>query len=63
VVRAVGWVTRAGRRLVETAGLVLDGASGLVLATATGLYVAADDARKQELRRRYGWRPLGDPTR
>jgi acyl-coenzyme A thioesterase PaaI-like protein len=62
-VRAEGWVTSSRRRLVETAGHVPDGASGEVLATATGLYVAAADARQQELRRRYGWRPLGDPTR
>jgi acyl-coenzyme A thioesterase PaaI-like protein len=58
--RAEGWVTRSRRRLVETAGQVVDGASREVLATATGLYVAADDERKQELRRRYGWRPIGD---
>ena len=58
--RAEGWVTRSRRRLVETAGQVVDRTSGDVLATATGLYVAADDARTQELRRRYGWRPLGD---
>jgi uncharacterized protein (TIGR00369 family) len=60
--RAEGQVTRSRRRLVETCGQVLDRASGDVLATATGLYVAADEARKEELRRRYGWRPLGDPA-
>jgi uncharacterized protein (TIGR00369 family) len=60
--RAEGQVTRSRRRLVETSGQVLDRASGDVLATATGLYVAADEARKEELRRRYGWRPLGDPA-
>jgi acyl-coenzyme A thioesterase PaaI-like protein len=60
--RAEGWVTRSRRRLVETAGKVLDRTSGEVLATATGLYVAADDATAQELRRRYGWRPLGDAS-
>jgi uncharacterized protein (TIGR00369 family) len=60
--RAEGQVTRSRRRLVETSGQVLDRASGDVLATATGLYVAADDSRKEELRRRYGWRPLGDPA-
>jgi uncharacterized protein (TIGR00369 family) len=60
--RAEGQVTRSRRRLVETSGQVLDRASGDVLATATGLYVAAGEARKEELRRRYGWRPLGDPA-
>ena len=37
----------------------MDVATGQVLATATGVYVAADAARKQELRARYGVRPIG----
>lgn len=59
-IRAEGWITRSRRRIVDTAGHVLDAKTGTVLATATGVYLAADDARKAELRRRYGWRPLDD---
>ncbi|MGH2476223.1 MAG: PaaI family thioesterase [Candidatus Limnocylindrales bacterium] len=58
--RAEGWVTRSRRRLVETAGHILEGADGRVLATATGVYMAADETRKQELRARYGWVRLDD---
>lgn len=56
--RADGWVTRARRRLVETEARIVDQASGTELATATGLYVAADEDRKRELQRRYGFRSL-----
>ena len=56
--RADGWVTRSRRRLVETAARVVDATSGIELATATGVYVAADDERKRELQRRYGFRNL-----
>jgi uncharacterized protein (TIGR00369 family) len=56
--RADGWVTRSRRRLVETAAHIVDVASGTELATATGVYVAADDERKGELQRRYGFRSL-----
>jgi acyl-coenzyme A thioesterase PaaI-like protein len=59
--RAEGWITRSRRRVVDTAAQVLDARTGAVLAIATGVYLAADDARKAELRRRYGWRPLADP--
>ena len=58
--RADGWVTRSRRRLVDTAGTVVDPRSGTILATATGVYVAADDERKAELRKRYGSTPLAD---
>lgn len=54
--RADGWVTHARRRLVETAARIVDAASGTELATATGLYVAAEEERKRELQRRYGFR-------
>jgi uncharacterized protein (TIGR00369 family) len=56
--RADGWVTRSRRRLVETEARIVDTATGAELATATGLYVAADDERKRELQRRYGFRNL-----
>jgi uncharacterized protein (TIGR00369 family) len=56
-IRAEGWIVRARRRLVDTAGQVVDG-DGLVLATAEGVYLAADAARKRELQARYGFRRL-----
>lgn len=57
-IRAEGWITRSRRRIVDTEARVTDAASADVLATATGVYVAADEARKQELRALYGWRSL-----
>jgi acyl-coenzyme A thioesterase PaaI-like protein len=61
-IRAEGWIARSRRRLVDTAAHILDAETGDVLVTATGLYVAADEARKRELRQRYGYVPLGDPS-
>jgi acyl-coenzyme A thioesterase PaaI-like protein len=58
--RAEGWITRSRRRVVDTAGQVVDARTGMVLATATGVYLAADERRKAELRRRYGWTQLND---
>ena len=57
-IRAEGWITRSRRRIVETAGHILDADDGTELVTATGTYVAADEARKQELRARYGFRVI-----
>jgi acyl-coenzyme A thioesterase PaaI-like protein len=59
-IRAEGWITRSRRRLVDTAARIVDRHTGDVLATATGVYVAADEARKLELRQRYGYVPLSD---
>jgi acyl-coenzyme A thioesterase PaaI-like protein len=59
-IRAEGWITNSRRRLVDTAARIVDPRTGVVFATATGLYVAADEARKQELRQRYGYVPLAD---
>jgi uncharacterized protein (TIGR00369 family) len=53
--RADGWILRSRRRLVETAARIVD-ETGLEVATATGVYVAADEDRKRELQRRYGFR-------
>jgi acyl-coenzyme A thioesterase PaaI-like protein len=58
--RAEGWITRSRRRLVDTESRIVEAGTGRLLATATGLYLAADDARKQELRARYGYVPLAD---
>jgi acyl-CoA thioesterase FadM len=60
-IRAEGWTTRSRRRVVDTAGRIVDAASGTELATATGVYVAAGAARKQDLRERYAYRPA-DPA-
>lgn len=59
---AEGWVTRSRRRLVYTSGRLVDAESGAELATAEGIYVAAGGARKEELRKRYGFRLVGDPS-
>ena len=56
--RADGWVTRARRRVVDTAARMVDLETGVELATATGVYVAADADRKRELQERYGFRRL-----
>ena len=61
-IRAEGWITRSRRRIVDTEARLTDASTGEVLATATGLYMAADEDRKRELRARYGWRRLDDPT-
>lgn len=62
-IRAEGWITRSRRRLVDTAAHIVDPRTGLAFATATGVYVAADEARKLELRQRYGYVPLADNGR
>lgn len=58
-IRAEGWITRSRRRLIDTQARLTDPATGNVLATATGVYVAADAARKAELRERYGIERMG----
>jgi acyl-coenzyme A thioesterase PaaI-like protein len=55
-IHAEGWITEARRRLVTTAGRMVDGTSGELLATSEALYVAATDDRKRELKERYGYR-------
>ncbi len=54
-IRGEGWIVRSRRRLVDTAGRIVD-ADGNVLAEAEAVYLAADETRKQELRARYGYR-------
>jgi acyl-coenzyme A thioesterase PaaI-like protein len=55
-IRAEGWITRSRRRIVDTAGHIVDTATGAELATATGVYVAASPDRKRDLQRRYAYR-------
>ena len=59
-IRAEGWVTELRRRLVTTAGSIVDTADGTLLASADALYVAATDDRKRELQQRYGFRAGSD---
>ena len=54
-IRAEGRVTQARRRIVEAEGVILDPADGTELARATGLFVGAPEARKAELKARYGF--------
>jgi acyl dehydratase len=58
-IHAEGWITQARRRLVTTAGQIVDAASGELLATAEATYIAATDERKRELKKRYGY---GEPV-
>ena len=60
-IRAEGWVVRSRRRLIDAAGHIVDARDGQLLATSIGVYVAADETRKQELRRTYGWVQPTDP--
>ena len=59
-IRAEGWVTELRRRLVTTAGSIVDAGDGTLLATADALYVAATEERKRELQERYGFRAGSD---
>ena len=54
-IRAEGWIAESRRRIQTTAGRILDAATGAELATAQATYVAATDARKRELKERYGF--------
>jgi uncharacterized protein (TIGR00369 family) len=60
-IRAEGRVVGARRRIITAAGRIVDGASGVELATAEGTFVAATDARKAELKRRYGYSESESP--
>ena len=62
-IRAEGWITRSRRRIVDTAGSIVDSETGRDLATATGVYLAADSARKQDLQARYAYRSTASPER
>jgi len=54
-VRAEGWLVERRRRLLATAARLVDAETGTELATAEGTYVAAPEARKRELKERYGY--------
>ena len=59
-IRADGEIVSSRRRVVETRATLIEVEDGAVLATARGTYLAADPARKRELRKRYGFRFAGD---
>ena len=63
-IRAEGWTTLTRRRIVDTAGRIVDAADGTLASRAPKRYVAAADDRKRELRRTYGFRalPTGEST-
>ncbi len=53
-IRAEGRITASRRRIQVTAATIVDAETGVELATAEATYVAASDARKRELKERYG---------
>jgi acyl-coenzyme A thioesterase PaaI-like protein len=59
-VRAEGWITKGGRRMIATAGRIVDPSTSEVLATAEATYVAADAERKRQLQARYRFRLVPD---
>jgi uncharacterized protein (TIGR00369 family) len=56
--RAEGWITDARRRVSRTAASLVDPATGQRLASAAATYVAAPEARREELKARYAFRLL-----
>jgi acyl-coenzyme A thioesterase PaaI-like protein len=54
-IRAEGWITESRRRIQRTAARIVDAETGVELAIADATYVAAPDARKAELKERYGF--------
>ena len=58
-IRGEGWLVEARRRAITAAGRLTD-ADGTVLATSEALYIAAPDARKDELKARYEFRIVPD---
>jgi acyl-coenzyme A thioesterase PaaI-like protein len=55
-IRGEAWIVERRRRLLTTRGRILDPVTGDVYASAEGLYVAAPEARRKELKARYGFR-------
>jgi uncharacterized protein (TIGR00369 family) len=53
-IRAEGWITESRRRVHVTAAKIVDAETGVELASAQATYVAASEARKRDLKERYG---------
>lgn len=58
--RGEGRIVERRRRLIRTAGAMIDPASGDVLASAEGVYVTAPAAQLAVLKQRYGFRFVPD---
>jgi uncharacterized protein (TIGR00369 family) len=54
-IRAEGRVLSARRRLVEAEGVILDREDGTLLARSRATFVGASEAKKDELKARYGF--------
>jgi uncharacterized protein (TIGR00369 family) len=61
LVRGEGNVVEVRRRILRTAGRIVDGRTDEVLATSEGTYVPAPDERKRELKDRYRFRLADRP--
>jgi acyl-coenzyme A thioesterase PaaI-like protein len=61
-IRAEGWVVESRRRVVRTAGRVLDGATGETLAEGDGVFVAAPPDQLATLKARYRMRSRDGAT-
>jgi uncharacterized protein (TIGR00369 family) len=55
-IRGEGRVRESRRRVIYAEGVIVDAEDGTELATAAATFVAAREARKQELKDRYGFR-------
>jgi uncharacterized protein (TIGR00369 family) len=55
-IRGEGRVLQVRRRLVDAEGLILDAEDGSLLARAEATFVGAPEAKKRELKARYGFR-------
>jgi uncharacterized protein (TIGR00369 family) len=64
-IRGEGRVRETKRRVIYAEGVILDAEDGTQLARADATFVGAPEARKQELKERYGFRlePEGANTR
>ena len=60
LIRAEGWVVDARRRLIRTAGRVVDPADGTVFAEGDGTFVAAPPGELERLKARYRLRRTAD---
>ncbi len=59
-IRAEGRVLSARRRLVEAEGVILDREDGTLLARSRATFVGASEAKKDELKARYGFTLAAD---
>ena len=53
-IRVEGWITESRRRIHVTAAKIVDADTGVECASAQATYVSASEARKRELKERYG---------